>query len=323
MTRFILILTLFGAGFCNLQHAFAQPVPGDSENIPFLVTFGSTAPTDWGDDDHLQVFFFSLPAKKAQPFYLRIFDPEIGGQHDENRGGFNTKTRFSVFGGKGAFSHPDAKNVQPTGNFKSGTMIFNKVFGQDNRYDDQWYTIGPINPREGEPIKDSEGERYMFKIVCEGIGGDDGNLYRYFFSTQSDRNVNVEGGQTFTYEYTFRLKRGMTHLYPFVDNNVLKMRQHNFDFDGDGYIRLVSMGRKSSKLGFSANGEWKTSTHVIQEDEKNSCIDIQIVSMVQKKNNNVVFYITNQYNENLPFMNIPIGLNFENKIKVVPGRHFQ
>jgi hypothetical protein len=57
-------------------HAMAQPVPADEENIPFLVTFGKDAHTKWGDDDHCQVFFFTIPKDFKDPVYLRIFDPD-------------------------------------------------------------------------------------------------------------------------------------------------------------------------------------------------------------------------------------------------------
>lgn len=38
-------------------NVFAQPVPAEDENIPFLMTFGPKAETSWGDDDYSQTFF--------------------------------------------------------------------------------------------------------------------------------------------------------------------------------------------------------------------------------------------------------------------------
>ena len=45
----------------------------------------------------------------------------------------------------------------------------------------------------------------VFKIIAQGISGDDGNLYRYFLSTSPLENIAIEGGNLFTYKYHFRL----------------------------------------------------------------------------------------------------------------------
>ncbi len=79
----------------------AQPVPAAEENIPFLVTFGNKAKSSYGDNDFRQIFYFSIPKEYRKPFYIRVFDPNVGGEHDEIIGDANTKTKFSVFGGTG------------------------------------------------------------------------------------------------------------------------------------------------------------------------------------------------------------------------------
>ena len=40
---------------------YGQAVPGKDENIPFLVTFGKSGETSWGDDDFNSIFFFTIP----------------------------------------------------------------------------------------------------------------------------------------------------------------------------------------------------------------------------------------------------------------------
>ena len=49
------------------------------------------------------------------PVYLRIFDPDMGNKHDEFVGAPNTSTRFSVYGGKGAFSSKEARETGAIG----------------------------------------------------------------------------------------------------------------------------------------------------------------------------------------------------------------
>ncbi|MBK6522558.1 MAG: hypothetical protein IPG08_09570 [Sphingobacteriaceae bacterium] len=99
-----------------------------------------------------------------------------------------------------------------------------KTFGEDAALDGKWYEFGPFNPKEGELQSDFKG--YVFKMVVEGLDGDDGNLYKLFLSSQKDKNVKVEGSNSFYYEYTFRLeeKAGYVgHIYPYVTENVIEV----------------------------------------------------------------------------------------------------
>src|ERR1700745_695477 len=156
--------------FCSV----AQQVPAVEENIPFLVTFGKDGDKSWGDDDFSQTFFFVIPKFQVNPIYIRVFDPEISGDNDEKKGDYNTKTRFSVYGGKTCFTNKDVRLKDPGGNYKSGNLFALKTCISSDVYDGEWYTFGPFNPSEGEYVNDYSG--YIFKIICEGLAGDDGNL---------------------------------------------------------------------------------------------------------------------------------------------------
>lgn len=288
--------------------SWAQPVPAIEENIPFLVTFGKNADKSWGDDDFVQTFFFLIPENNATPIYIRVFDPDASGQHDEIKQIWNTQTRFSVYGGKGAFSEPDARNVNPVGNFKSGTQLATKIFAAD-KYDNEWYTFGPFNTNEGELDRMYGG--YIFKIVVEGLSGDDGNLYRFFLSTSNESNVSVEGANAFCYEYTFRMHdnpQEVSHIYPFVDSRATSIKQSNFDWDFDGIIKIISRVKAGVKIQTSGENEWGTSEHKVEKEEHNSSLDIQFIKSLNKiARNNVVISIQNQFGESLPFYTIPIG----------------
>ncbi|MCB0762118.1 MAG: hypothetical protein KDC12_11400 [Flavobacteriales bacterium] len=290
--------------------AWAQPVPAEEENIPFLVTFGKDADRSWGDDDYCQTFFFSLPEDFKEPFYIRVFDPGCGGEIDELNEEFNTLTRFSVYGGQGCITNDDARATDPIGDYKSGNLLDTKVFGGKLDYDNSWYTFGPFNPGEGELSRKYGGN--IFKIICEGIKGDDGNLYRYFMSTQPDKNVEVEGGNAFTFEYTFRLHKDpwqTSHIYPYIDDQVISVKQFNFDWDNDGYIKVYSVATLGEPFTLSGDDNWSQSTYKIKDRERGKSLDIQFTKNDQQmiNNNNVVFYVTNQYGELLPFYTVPIG----------------
>lgn len=304
ISGFILILLL-------LQQAlFAQPAPAADENIPFLVTFGGNSSTSWGDDDFCQIFFCLIPEGETDPVYIRVFDPETGGDLDEVKGTFDTRVRFSIYGGKGCWSDEDAQSVDPTGNYKSGQLIASKTFAADERYDNDWYTFGPLNPMEGEYVEKFNGR--IFKVIAEGLSGDDGNLYRYFLSTSPNSNREVEGGNIFTYEYTFRLANNKNHIsqiYPFVDDKTISVEVANFDWDNDGLIRIVSVAKNGVICDVSHEDRWIKRTFPIIEEEKNTTIEIQFIKKQTAlvRNNNVAVVVRNQYGETLPFFVVPIG----------------
>lgn len=302
MLRYTLICMIVWCGTL-----LAQPVPAVDENIPFLVTFGKDADAKWGDDDNCQIFFFTIPQDHKTPVFIRIYDPDCGGKHDEQKGSFNSKFKFTLYG-TGCYSDKDEENKDPVGNYKSGKLLFTKTFGESAAYDGKWYTFGPVNPVEGELQPELGG--YVFKLIAEGISGDDGNLYRYFLSSSPTENKKVEGGNAFTYEYSFRLNgadKAVAHIYPYIDQNTVSFKQHNFDFDGDAYIKVVSMSHPGFKVPTSNDKEWISSQHPVEEKDKKTCLDVQIIKTGSQHNNNAVFYITNQYGKFMPFHAIPIG----------------
>ncbi len=308
MKRHFFILTILIV-FLS-ESAFSQPVPNVDENIPFLMTFGNKAETSWGDDDFSSTFFFLLPKSHNQPIFIRVYDPDSGGDIDELAGVWDSRTTFSVYGGKGCWSDKAAQGTETTGNYKSGTLLATKTFGEEPRYDKNYYTFGPFNPSEGEYTERWDGN--VFKVICEGISGDDGNMYRYFLSTDANSDKPVEGANAFAYEYSFRMHNNpeeVSHIYPFVDDQTVTVRLSNFDWDSDGFIRTVSVARKGQLSPVSAEDVWETSEFKILDAEKNTSLDIQFIKKKTPpiKNNNVVIYVKNQYGQNLEFFTSPIG----------------
>lgn len=291
---------------------FSQAVPGKDENIPFLVTFGKYGQVSWGDDDFYQVWFFSIPRNFTQPFYIRVFDPDCGGQNDEIQGDFNTRTSFSIYGGKGVDpdQNEESKGLNNGENYKKGTLLATRTFGSEARYDNQYYTFGPFNPTAGDPSR--KWPVFMFKIVIEGVSGDDGNLFRFFLSRNPENDIPVEGGNAFTYEYTFRMWndfKSLAHIYPYVDTGVIWVKQSNFDWDDDGDILVVSRYKQGLKASHSKEADWADSRVSIEPAEIGGSLDFQFYKKQGDlvKNNNVVVTIENQYGEALPFFSSPIG----------------
>lgn len=323
MKNWLIILSCF---YCF--NILSQPVPAKEENIPFLVTFSEDASPAYGDDDHSQTFFFTIPKDYKKPFYIRIFDPDLGGEFDEINGSskkFDSYTKFSLYGGIGCISEKDATGIDPVGNYKSGNVIVSQTFGMDQSLDGKWYTMGPFNPSEGEYSEQYYG--FVFKLIAEGKDGDDGNLYKYFLSASPSVNVPVNGGNAFTFEYSFRLPvdvNEICHIYPFVDNRVVSVKQTNFDWDNGGEIKLYSVSTFAKNLAVSGDNKKAESVYYVKNSEKGTSLDIQFQIDKSSKisNNNVVFYITNQYGETLPFFSVPIGgvPKYKGNVVIVPSR---
>lgn len=291
----------------------AQPVPGKDENIPFLVTFGKEGKISWGDESFHSVWFYLVPPDYKKPFYIKVFDPDCGGENDEIQGEFNSRTAFSIYGGAGV--DPE-KNMESRGdengavNYKKGNLLASRVFGKEPANDNKYYVFGPFNPTDGD--YSAKWDRYVFKIVCEGIAGDDGNLYRYFFSSDAVANTPIEGANAFTYKYIFRMWndfKSVSHIYPYIDDGVISVRQENFDWDNDGKILIVSRIRQGSEAKISAEADWALSNFSVDDSERNSSLDFQFHKRQGElvKNNNVVIKTKNQKDEALPFYSSPIG----------------
>ena len=307
MLNFFLMLLIIL--ICGVE-LFSQSAPAADENIQYLVTFGADSETSWGDDDFCQVFFCKVPVSQTDPIFIRVYDPDTGGELDEPKGEYNTIIKFSVHGGNGCWSNEGAQAIDPVGNYRSGILLSAKSFGSDPKYDKNYHTFGPFNPYEGEYVEKFNGR--VFKIIAQGESGDDGNLYRYFLSTSPDENIEIEGGNIFTYEYTFRLSNDqnqVSQIYPFADDKTISIEVSNFDWDNDGMIKIISVAKNGISCEISADDNWIKNRFPIQEEEKNTSMEIQFVKnkTIKVLNNNVVVVVKNQYGLSLPFFVIPIG----------------
>jgi hypothetical protein len=307
-----LLIFYFLLGSLSVGRLYSQAVPGKDENIPFLVTFGKEGKTSWGDDDFSQIFFFTIPRDFKQQFYIRVFDPDTGGENDEIQGDFNSRSLYSVYGGKGVDpeKNEDSRGLLNGVNFKTGNLLASKVFATEARYDNNYYTFGPFNPSDGD--FNERWNAYIFKIICEGISGDDGNLYRYFLSRSPTSDLPLEGANAFTYEYTFRMWnnfKSVSHIYPYIDTGIVSIKQRNFDWDNDGVILVVSRYKQGIPVPISNENKWEESKIPVEEAEVKSSLDFQFHKKQGDlvKNNNVVVTLENQRGDALKFYSSPIG----------------
>jgi hypothetical protein len=307
-------LILIGLILCmsSLSGVYGQPVPGFDENIPYLVTFGKNGDISWGDDDFSQTFFLAIPKDFKDRFYIRVFDPDTGGEIDELKGPADSKMLYSIYGGKGVDpeKNEDQRVTQPTGNYKAGTLLASRIFGNEKQYDNKYYTFGPFIASQGD--FNEKWQQYMFKLICDGQSGDDGNLYRYFLSRDPNNDVPIEGANAFTYEYTFRMWndiKSVSHIYPYIDTGIVFVQERNFDWDDDGEILVVSRVRRGITVKVSGQKGWEDDRIPIEREEVGSSLDFQFHKKQEFliRNNNVVISLENQRGDNLKFFAAPIG----------------
>lgn len=225
----------------------------DSE-VAFIAAFGPDALGAEGDDDHVQIIFFEVPDGSGD-LYIRIFDPDTGGMHDEPGLDvtFNTTIAFTLRGGSRAYTEPDARSYRPgsTG-INSGTFIIGTVIGDDVTLDNAWLSW-TVNRSQGELV----GSSRVFKLVVQGASGDDGNLYQVAISTSPTDNLEVPGARIFAYSWCASLPTPGDEVvvYPFVPAGASRVTQFNFDFDvsSGSAINLTTPLRNLSVFQLSGN----------------------------------------------------------------------
>lgn len=280
-----------------------------------FVTFGKECPTSWGDDDFNSVYFVELEQSAGQ-FYLWVFDPETGGSYDEINNGFNTETKFAVYGGQGAFSNENARSVNPAAGLSSGILLDQKIYSTDSQLDGKWELWGPYKYLQGEII---DGKSY-FKITVEGISGNDGNVYNLFVSGNSSQRTALSGARLFTNELTIRypIESGKDIEYSILPKRDSYNTITMYVFDADNLIGtsvLFSSGR-SVPLNGSPNDQWSSTIIDPRANEQNSPWKIQMASETRGgiRNNDLVFYA--EYEDGTPLpIDLPLRIRLTSSTK--------
>ena len=107
------------------------------------MTYGPKASTAEGDPDYREVIFLSVPDSVKDRLYLRVFDPDTGGDHDLVYGATDdTETRYRLFGGEGAYSGAGSGGPEPgPEQLAAGTALDERVVGASPALDDRWQTL--------------------------------------------------------------------------------------------------------------------------------------------------------------------------------------
>ncbi len=227
---------------------FAQ-APG--ADVPRLVTFGSRAPQSEGDHDFQQVIRISVPETAGQ-LHFRIFDPDVGGAHDEAMRGFNTRTRFSLYGAGAAVRlYRDADDVNQED--IEGEPLQSAEFAFDEAVDGRWETLFTADAASGAV----DGARRRFFIVVEGLSGDDGNVFDVAVSRSATDNLPVQDARLTSFITTLQVAEDgeYAELRLMIPETAGSLVIENFDAAGGS---IAYAGRfHSVPLTASGKSKWQ------------------------------------------------------------------
>lgn len=218
----------------------AYEIPYENTQLKHFYVFGPDGDKLMGKEDSKQEIFFEVPSNVSE-FWIRVNDPDTGDftdwRTDVNTNPWNTQTKFSVFG---------------------QSLLDSKTFGEDKMYDQASYQFGPYSASKGEDL--GNGKK-GFRLLAEGISGDDQNL----FSVEVGPN-NVESYAT---DITFRLLHSegqQMFFYPEIKAGASTLTIENYDLDETGgYSSLLegpTMIRHDVKG--STSGRWMATTVQLQ-----------------------------------------------------------
>jgi len=283
--------------------------PNTTLDSGYLGTYGAEdviAPRN-GDDDQVQVLFIEVPDGLPDPLYVRVYDPDCGGALDRQNGlAWDTPFTYTLYGGSGAYTDPDARSAHPVAGINSGTLLATAVFTEDATTDGAWYAFGPFAATAGELVN---GKR-VFKLsvvggpeppFTPGIGFADLNLYNVILSTSPTANTTPAEARVFAFSWTFLIPAATfdvpPQLFPFVDLGVTTFTQHNWDYDNAGTagITISTPSRIITAPGTNVSGdaEERVSSYDTVDTERDTAWAVSCWAQASS-DNLVTFWSTDQ-----------------------------
>jgi hypothetical protein len=87
----------------------------EAQEAPLVVTYGPNASTAEGDPDFREVIFLSVPDGLEDRLYLRVFDPDTGGEHDlVYEAADDTQMRFTLLAARARTPAPPGPGSRRT-----------------------------------------------------------------------------------------------------------------------------------------------------------------------------------------------------------------
>ena len=286
---------LAGASTALVLAGWFGAADGAAQEVPLSVTYGPEASTAEGDPDYREIIFLSVPESVQDELFLRVFDPDTGGDHDHQYGaGADSETQFKLFGGDGAYTGaaaaaPDAEQLV------AGSEIAVRGLGVDPAQDGRWRTLMSFTADDGEAV----GDRRVFRLQVDGTEGDDANLYEVALSLREHRNLPPDGLEIFSFAPSLRVpdEDRITELRFPVPADAERLTVRNFDA-ANAEIALTTAFR-SVPLAASGQNEWGEA-EVALEDEERGELAAVVFGGGAEMPNDVTFEIRDQAGRSLP-----------------------
>ncbi len=281
---------------------------------PLLMVYGADAATAEGDFDHRAAIYISVPADLSDHLFLRVFDADTSGDHDLLYGpGPDSRVRYRLLGGEGAAAVRAAPDglADDAGSEPDGTVLAERVVGDDAAYDSRWTTVARFAVDAGELV----GDRRLFRLAIEGLDGDDGNLFDVAVSTREHRNVAPAGLELLDYAPTVRIPdmQRLTELRFELPSAGQTLRVRNFDA-AQGDIALTTATR-TVPLEASGQNEWRESQVELLPGEQG--VAAVTVRRGNEIPNDVTVMVSDDEGRPLPFLLPPRAWTPNNR--PVPG----
>ena len=289
-------------GFLGLALLLApQATPVKAQGLPLLVTYGPGASTKEGDHDYKEVIFLRIPGGLSDTLFLRVFDADSGADHDLIYTRADTETRYRLYGGPGAFTVPTAAQLASgDADETAGVLLSESRHGRDPTLNDAWHTMASFTADQGEKI----GDQVVFKLVVEGVSGDDANLFDVTVSLRQGRNLAPDGLEMFAFSPTIRVwSRDVVAELRFpLASDTEEIVVHNFD-SANAQVD-VATALRSLAIPASGQDEWREGRVVVLEEERGQAAAI-VFGGGDEIPNDATFYVTDQAGKGLP-ITLPI-----------------
>lgn len=291
---------------------FAAAILMARDNI-LQVNYGPEQSIREGDDDFYQIFFFRVEEKFTDSLYVRIFDMDCGGDVDLNFGSWNTTLRYELYGGKGAFSAQSLKNAKPDkADITAGVSLAMKIIGEVKELNNSWHNFAHIHPADGEKIGDS----YYFKLVVQGVSGNDANVFDVRLSTSASMNTAAAEFSMFSHSPTLRLGKdeNFAAITFFVPAAAKSISVNNFDLAGAS-VQLVTPFRSNLPVVSSGQGEWVKSRTELEPIETGRQCAV-VLGQGSESPNDVSLFIMDDLDRVL-LVSLPVYLRKPNQRPVI------
>lgn len=279
------------------------------QDLMNLITYGSRALPAEGDDDHKQIVFVRVPADSGRIYYVKVFDPDCGGDFDEINSLWDTKTRFTIYGGADAVSAPTLNSAFPdSADMYSGEIISSSEFADEVEFNAEWFTLSKILSEDGERI----GDHFYFKILVEGLAGDDGNIFNVVVSDKEKENLNSKDVELFTYNVSLRLSEydNYASIQFFVPEKTTRLEVNYFDVMGSK-LSLETPFRSIPIPNPNVQGKWLIKSVNLEPIEGGNIFEIKYGQGAESPND-ATFFVTGNNSKVSPII-LPIYNGLPNK----------